>query len=72
MKWVNHVLIRAEAEITSVRLAIAGQCADDKRPVLNDWLKRVSALPVPAPEPHPEKDIPSEPHNSSDGSDTGH
>ena len=47
-----------QAEITSARLAIAGQCADDKRPVLNDWLKRVSALPVldPVTEPIGEKE----------------
>lgn len=62
----HKTLIQAEAEITSARLAIAGQCADDKRPVLNDWLKRVSALPVLPPESHPEKDTPSEPHNRSD------
>ena len=66
-------LIQAEADITTARLGIIGQCSDDKRPLLNAWLKQVAALPVLTPESHPEKDIPSEPHNTSDGSnDTGH
>lgn len=41
--------------MTATRLAIAGQCSDDKRPLLNDELKRVSAL---ATEPAREKEIP--------------
>ena len=69
----HKTLIQAEADITTARLGITGQCSDDKRPLLNAWLKQVAALPVLDPKPHPEKDIPSEPHNSSDGSnDTGH
>ena len=47
----HKTLIQAEADITATRLAIAGQCSDDKRPVLNNWLKRVSALPVMAIKP---------------------
>ncbi|MBO9496471.1 hypothetical protein J7438_20650 [Thalassotalea sp. G20_0] len=62
---VHKTLIQAEADITTARLGITGQCSDDKRPLLNAWLKQVAALLVLDPEPHPEKDIPSEPHNSN-------
>ena len=52
----HKTLIQAEADITATRLAIAGQCSDDKRPVLNNWLKRVSALPVMAPVTQPTRE----------------
>ncbi|MGO0307850.1 hypothetical protein ACTL6P_14810 [Endozoicomonas acroporae] len=65
----HKTLIQAEADITTARLGITGQCSDDKRPLLNVWLKQVAALPILDPKPHPEKDIPSEPHSRSD---TGH
>ena len=42
----NKALIQAEAEITSSRLAIVGQCEDSKRALLNVWLKRMAALPA--------------------------
>lgn len=50
----HKTLIQAEADITTARLGIAGQCSDDKRPMLNTWLKKMAALPVVKTEP--EKD----------------
>ena len=32
----HKTLIQAEADITAIRLAIAGQCSDDKRLILNN------------------------------------
>ena len=41
----HKTLIQSEAEITSARLAIVGQCGEDKRPHLNAWLKRMALVP---------------------------
>ncbi|WP_257296824.1 hypothetical protein [Endozoicomonas sp. YOMI1] len=58
----HKTLTQAEADIITItaRLGITGRCSDDKRPLLNAWLKQVAALPVldPVTEPHPEKEIP--------------
>lgn len=56
----HKTLTQAEADIITARLGITGRCSDDKRPLLNAWLKQVAALPVldPVTEPHPEKEIP--------------
>ena len=37
--------LKAEADITAARLAIAGQCAEHRRAELNNWLKRMAVLP---------------------------
>ncbi|WP_051790805.1 hypothetical protein [Endozoicomonas montiporae] len=41
----HKTLIQSEADITSARLAIVGQCDADKRPHLNVWLKRMARIP---------------------------
>lgn len=41
----HKTLIQAEADITTARLGITGQCASDKREILNDWLRRMAAVP---------------------------
>ena len=45
----HKTLIQSEAEITSARLAIVGQCEEGKRPHLNTWLKRMAVVPKTAP-----------------------
>ena len=48
----HKTLTQAEADITASRLAISGQCSDDKRDLLNGWLKRMSVVPEARMERH--------------------
>ncbi|MFK0572511.1 hypothetical protein [Endozoicomonas sp.] len=43
----HKTLIQAEASITTARLGITGQCSEDKRSSLNNWLKRMAVVPAP-------------------------
>ena len=45
----NKALIQANAQITSSRLTIVGQCSDEQRSHLNVWLKRMAQLPEVKP-----------------------
>ncbi|OED44685.1 hypothetical protein ACH42_06920 [Endozoicomonas sp. (ex Bugula neritina AB1)] len=46
----HKTLIQSEADITAARLAITGQCSEDKRESLNNWLKRMAIIPAPEKE----------------------
>lgn len=41
----HKTLTQSETDITAARLAIVGQCDEDKRPHLNTWLKRMAVVP---------------------------
>jgi hypothetical protein len=41
----HKTLIQSEADITSARLSITGQCDEQQRPHLNTWLKRMAVVP---------------------------
>ncbi len=41
----GHVPTQSETDIAAARLAIVGQCDEDKRPHLNTWLKRMAVVP---------------------------
>ena len=52
----HKTLIQSEADITSSRLAIVGQCEEEKRTHLNVWLKRMATLP--GRQPKEQEEIP--------------
>ena len=52
----HKTLIQSESDMTSPRLAIVGQCDEDKQPHLNTWLKRVALIPKAAPKPESSKE----------------
>ena len=40
----HEAFLKAEAEITAARLAISGQCSENRRDGLNNWLKQMAIL----------------------------